>query len=208
MESYSLYKYADYDQYLQCQIRTNRKKLHRTWVTEVTIMKIVNYLTSLIPYPTLGLCHGTRSGFEQRMFMSHLPGCTVIGTEIAPTASAFPNTIEWDFHNMKPEWEGAADFVYSNSLDHSYDPEKALGVWVDSLKPSGLCFLESWATTNCVQGSSSDPFSWSYAGIYDLISRWGLNKYGIFNTFFLGRKKINNRYIKGQIIVIKKGTEK
>ncbi|MBK6621188.1 MAG: hypothetical protein IPG32_10020 [Saprospirales bacterium] len=49
--------------------------------------------------------------------------CEVIGTEISDSASKFSHTIEWDFHEVKPEWIGRADFIYSNSFDHSYDPE-------------------------------------------------------------------------------------
>ena len=26
------------------------------------------------------------------------------------------------FPEVKPEWIGKADFIYSNSFDHSYDP--------------------------------------------------------------------------------------
>ena len=33
-------------------------------------------------------------------------------------------------------------FIYSNSLDHSYDPEKALDSWMSCLNEKGLCFIE------------------------------------------------------------------
>ena len=72
-----------------------------------------------------GICHGTRRGKEQEWFRKYL-GCGVIGTEISDTVEQFPHTIEWDFHETKAEWINSADFIYSNSLDHSYDPKKCL----------------------------------------------------------------------------------
>ena len=46
----------------------------------------------------------------------------VLGTEISSTATNYPNTIEWDFHDVKEEWVSNVDIVYSNSIDHSYKP--------------------------------------------------------------------------------------
>ena len=47
----------------------------------------------------------------------------VIGTEIASDAeNRFPNTIEWDFHNVKDEWLNNVDFIYSNSFDQQIVP--------------------------------------------------------------------------------------
>ena len=76
-------------------------------------------------------CHGTRQGFEQKWFSKNLE-CKVIGTEISDNANDYKNTIEWDFHNVKKEWIGSVDFIYSNALDHSYDPNKCLK-FVDEL---------------------------------------------------------------------------
>merc|ERR1711920_1130260 len=66
----------------------------------------------------------------------------VLGTEISDTAEQFPNTIQWDFHNAKAEWLSAADFIYSNSLDHAFDPLRALTQWMRCLQPRGVLFLE------------------------------------------------------------------
>jgi hypothetical protein len=66
----------------------------------------------------------------------------VIGTEISDTATRFPHVIQWDFHNVKEEWIGNIDFIYSNSWDHSFDPDLMLEQWLKCLKPGGLCFLE------------------------------------------------------------------
>ena len=36
----------------------------------------------------------------------------MIDTEISETAEQFPNTIQWDFHKVKPEWLSSVDFIY------------------------------------------------------------------------------------------------
>jgi len=92
----------------------------------------------------------------------------VIGTEISPTATQFPNTIEWDFHNTKPEWIGSVDFIYSNAFDHSYKPAECLRGWMECLSPKGLCILE-WS--NCHNGSSKmDPFGATIEEYRDMIN--------------------------------------
>jgi hypothetical protein len=42
-----------------------------------------------------------------------------------------------------PDWLAKVDFIYSNSFDHSYDPEKCLNTWIDSLRIGGLCILDT-----------------------------------------------------------------
>jgi len=36
----------------------------------------------------------------------------VIGTEISHTAEQFPDTIQWDFHNIKEEWINNTSFFH------------------------------------------------------------------------------------------------
>src|SRR5204862_6070360 len=89
------------------------------------------------------LCHGTRNGGEQKFFLSSLSKpATILGTEISDNAAEFPMTIEWDFHEVKPEWIGAADIIYSNSWDHSYDPRKLFSAWLSCLRLGGVMVLE------------------------------------------------------------------
>lgn len=42
-------------------------------------------------------------------------------------------------------------FVYSNSWDHSYDFDRCLTVWMDSLRTGGRCFL-SWTRLHADDG--------------------------------------------------------
>ncbi len=119
----------DHEHYMKIQTNANRKKINNIWAREEDIATISDYIKSRFSTLEFGICHGTRRGLEQKWFSKFLD-CSVIGTEISDTAEEFDNTVQWDFHEVKAEWIGKADFIYSNSLDHSYDPEKALNSWI------------------------------------------------------------------------------
>lgn len=132
----------DYDLYKEVQTRGNKFKLDKQWVPEDHVRILSEHVKSMGLAPGFGICHGTRQGFEQMWFRDHLNGAEVIGTEISDTADQFPHTIQWDFHEVKPEWVGATDLVYSNSWDHSYDPVKAFTAWASCLSPKGVMLLD------------------------------------------------------------------
>lgn len=177
---FELYRYykvdgsLDYDKYRETQIKGNRKKIDKTWVAEENIEFLSNYIRTTIQGAEFGLCHGTRRGREQEWFRKYLDA-EVIGTEISPTAVQFPNTIEWDFHETKPEWIGNVDFIYSNSLDHSYNPEKCLNAWMSCIRKGGVCFLEH--TSGHESATHLDPFGAHIAMMPYLILRWGKGRY-------------------------------
>jgi hypothetical protein len=93
----------------------------------------------------------------------------VIGTEISDTAEQFPHTIQWDFHETRPEWINAVDFIYSNSLDHSYDPDKCLNAWMSCVKEDGICIIEH--TSKHEHSTQLDPFGAHITQMPDLISK-------------------------------------
>jgi len=144
---YLLHQFKD-TEYLNEQRKSTKRKIltgHRqTWVTESTIRSIAGYVVKHTNNSCIeGLCHGTRVGNEQRTFLENLPiGSKVLGTELEPEAARFPNTIVWDFHELKDEWVGKFDFVYTNAHDHCARPKEALNNWVKCLNDNGFLFLE------------------------------------------------------------------
>jgi hypothetical protein len=129
------------------------------FVKESHVEALANYLNKTNKKPSFGLCHGTRRGLEQEWFSKHLTGNPeVIGTEISDTADQFENSIQWDFHEENPEWEARADFVYSNSWDHAFDPNKAFSAWAKSLKPGGLMLLDHTKGQTPEAANALDPF--------------------------------------------------
>jgi hypothetical protein len=177
---WSVYPYLDedghfdYERYRKTQILANKRKIDTVWVREENIRFLAEYLRESLRSPTFGLCHGTRRGLEQQWFRKYL-GCEVIGTEISDTAAGFPDTIQWDFHDVKPEWIAATDFIYSNSLDHSYDPQKCLNAWVSCLRPEGLLIIEH--STDHVEARETDPFGARLAVMPYLILDWSMGAY-------------------------------
>jgi hypothetical protein len=178
----TLHKYVkadgsfDYERYRAVQIEGNHLKLANVWVVEENISFLSDYLRTR--KPRFGICHGTRRGKEQEWFRQRL-GCEVIGTEISDTADQFPNTIQWDFHDVKPEWLGAVDFIYSNSFDHSYDPEKCLNAWMSCLRPNGICIIEHSNMHDTMGASELDPFGASIFVMPYLIATWSKRKFAV-----------------------------
>jgi len=54
----------------------------------------------------------------------------------------FAKTLQWDFHEIKPEWVGSCDFIYTNSWDHAYDPREAFKAWCECLSTKRNSYLE------------------------------------------------------------------
>lgn len=183
-----LHTYPDYDTYKKIQIEANERKLDWVWAREENIRiaseKLFDWIT-----PKFGICHGTRRGEEQAWFKKYL-NCQVIGTEISPTATQFSNTVEWDFHEIKPEWVGACDFIYSNALDHAYDPSKALSAWRDCLKDCGVLVLEWGGGHN--KNSHIDPFAATVDEYISILK----NVFGVDDAAFIQKKtRIKDRVL-------------
>ena len=215
---YSIYPYHNaagefsYYFYTKHQGRMSTKKVHRTFALVETIEQIVAYLHAREIKPTFGLCHGVRNGNENQWFRERLPGCVVLGTEIGPLAETFPNTIRWDFHEVKPEWIGAVDFIYTNSLDHAYSSEKAVTNWMRCLTPSGRCFIEYWGDEKVINsGSPTDPFSADLGSVIELVTQWAADHHQIETVLPLSRTHIEgfreHPDAKGGLIVIASRSE-
>lgn len=143
--------------YSREQERGNRAKIAQVWTNEANLRGLSHWLKDHEIKPSFILCHGTRNGFEQRIFHDEF-GCEVLGTEISSTASQFPMTVQADFHETRDEWLGKADIVYSNSLDHAYDPAKAIRAWASAVRDGGVIVLEKASDSDPRGVSDLDPF--------------------------------------------------
>ncbi len=157
----------DYERYRSVQLAGNQRKLRAQWVDEATIRYLAGFVREAVPGAQFGICHGTRRGNEQRWFAQYLEPCRVIGTEISDTALEFPNTVQWDFHEPNADWTGRADFVYSNSWDHSYDPPKMFRAWLEQLAVGGVLLLEH--TNQHIEVTELDPFGASLPELIALL---------------------------------------
>jgi hypothetical protein len=148
---------ADLEGYRREQEKGNRAKIDQVWTNEINLTFLGEWLRRHGMEPRFVLCHGTRNGFEQRVLRGFF-GCEVIGTEISSTASQFPMTVQADFHDPQPQWREKADLIYSNSLDHAYDPAKALRAWAECVRDSGFIVLDKASDSDPHGVSDLDPF--------------------------------------------------
>lgn len=154
-----LHEYSSYEEYRKVQIYHNYRKLDRVWADTDTLDLLGEALIELYGEgPIKGICHGTRNGFEQNYLNDKFDSLQVIGTDISPSARDYPNSVEWDFHDANPDWLGQYDFVYSNSLDQSWQPRQALESWLGQLRPGGVVVIEYSEEQSPVAAGEMDPF--------------------------------------------------
>lgn len=164
----------DLDAYRQIQEAGNKAKINVVFADEKTLRFIADYL----PTPLKGICHGTRRGMEQK-WLSEMTGADVIGTEISETATSFPNTVQWDFHDRNEAWVGQFDFVYTNSHDHAHDPAKAITAWVEQLKPEGALVIEHTTRHTPEFADERDPFGVRPEFFPYLVAKWGAGRFAV-----------------------------
>ncbi|HEX3861959.1 MAG TPA: hypothetical protein VHY35_09750 [Stellaceae bacterium] len=158
-----LFQYLDrdgnfnYEKYRSVQEDGNKAKIKNRWTNKNNINLVASYLRRYANPLNFGICHGTRQGHEQLWFREAL-NIEVIGTEISETATEFPYTIRWDFHEINVAWLDKVDFIYSNSFDHAYDPEKCFRAWWQTLRRGGFCILEHTKMHTPAGVSQLDPF--------------------------------------------------
>ena len=172
-ELVKIHKYKNYDEYKKTQIYFNKLKIDKVWADRDTLKIISDFLKENIRLNNIkGLCHGSRNGFEQNFFNNNIPGAQVIGTDISETAKDFKDSIVHDFHEEKKEWYDNFDFVYSNSLDQSYDPKKALNTWLKQIKKDRYIIIEH-SDQHAVRASNKmDPFGVETNFFPYLLTEW------------------------------------
>lgn len=169
-----IHKYKDYNEYVQCQKKANERKFDKCWCVEKNIEAISEYLKSKIENIENGICHGVRQGHEVLWFNKFL-NCVVIGTDIGKAEKEY--VIQHDFNKQKKEWIGKFDFVYSNSFDHAFNPEKTFNIWFDQLKTGGFVILEydrrqEHTGEISMSVNKTDPVSIRFKELEKLINKW------------------------------------
>jgi len=158
-ELVKIYKYKNYEEYKNTQVFWNKKKINHVWADKDSLLEVSDFVNKNIYKENInGLCHGSRNGFEQEFFNINIKNSKIIGTDISDTANTFKNSVVWDFHDIKDEWLNHFDFIYTNSLDQSYDPKKALTTWLGQIKINGYIFVEHTDQHSVRASGKMDPF--------------------------------------------------
>lgn len=152
-----LKKYKSYEEYKDIQSSYSQMKKNCIWVHNSTLDYIVQQVKNITKTNLFGICHGVRNGYEVKYLQKKLPESKIIGTEISDVSSNLDYVIQWDFHEIKNEWINNVDFIYTNSFDHSYNPELCITNWMKCInKENGICFIE-WTSDHNVGGGPEYP---------------------------------------------------
>jgi hypothetical protein len=172
-ELVKLYKYKNYEEYKETQIFYNKQKINHVWADEFTLGKVASFIKENIKKNEIkGICHGSRNGFEQSFFNKNILNSKVIGTDISETATDYKNSVIWDFHKVNDKWINCYDFVYSNSLDQSFDPKTALTSWIGSINKGGYVVIEHTDQHSVLASGKMDPFGVEPNFFPYLLSEW------------------------------------
>jgi hypothetical protein len=177
----------DYEKYRKEQTRKAKKDPMAIWADPKTLDVIAEYAKQRIPSIDLVICHGSKAGMESNHLANALR-CEGIGTDIAPPDHA-EGVVQWDFHEDAPQWNGRASVIYTNALDHAYDPKKAMDAWVRQLAPGGMIFIEHTMLHAPEGSSASDPFGAHPLIMPYLVLEWGRGEYCVIDIIKPPHKK-------------------
>ena len=145
-------KYKEYDKYKSKQIERAESKWGRHEPYESQFKAHLRDMWKQVS-PTVGkpdtiCCMGVRSGTELFEFRDYCPDAEIWGTDITENIKTIKNDddkihiVLQDFNNLPDNWENKFDLVFSNSLDHAFDPKETLKEWTRVTKPGGFIMLE------------------------------------------------------------------
>ena len=203
---YYLHEYKSYKEYKKLQIFHNKRKIKNIFADEKTLRRVGNILLKEFDQKTkiTGLCHGSRNGFEQNFLRSFSNKMQVIGTDISETAENYENSLIWDFHNIKEEWVENNEFIYTNSLDQSWQPKVALQTWLSQLKPEGILIIEHTSSHGPDNTSKIDPFGVRPTVMPYVLTMWFGSQISIEHSV---DKKGNGKKLDAWLFVVKKNVK-
>ena len=85
--------------------------------------------------------------------------------------------IKWDFHKQNPDWIGRFGFVYTNSLDHSYNPGLAVKILMAQLKPGGKLIIHDNGEMEYLRNeifNAADCSGLSHEELLDLLKEYNV----------------------------------
>lgn len=140
-----------YAQYLKDQKHRARTKWGRKHdydeIFKQQLRLTIKDVRDQIGYPEKICCMGCRTGTEVFEFKEVFPKAEVHGVDIAENISTIRTHLDvrielQDFNKLPKDWQGRFDLVFSNSIDHAFDPIKTFSEWQRVTKPGGHLLIE------------------------------------------------------------------
>lgn len=111
------------------------------------------------------LCLAARQGGEVRAFIDQ--GAFAVGIDLNPGRKN-RYVVVGDFHDLQFA-DGSVDYVYTNSLDHAYEPDRIIAEVRRVLKPDGRFIVEAIASEE--GGAPAGPYeAMVWSGPDDLLN--------------------------------------
>ena len=160
--------YKEYSDYIEFQSeKTKNPEKRQKWLNEEWNLKLDGFKMEFSKFgnalgkDTKALCIGARTG-QEVVALKEIGVEDAIGIDIVPHP---PHVIEGDMHNLDFEDE-TFDFIYTNVIDHSVDPEKMMAEMERVLKVGGHIFLQ------CQFGINQDKYTETIieSPIYDILT--------------------------------------
>ena len=136
--------YDNYEDYIKFQKQktedpTKRKKwLNEEWRSKIDGFKHeFSRLSNFLTHDKRCLCLGARTG-QEVVALNELGLSDVVGIDIVPNE---PHVILGDIHNLGFE-DNSFDFIYTNIIDHSVDPQKMISEAERVMKVGGIMMIQ------------------------------------------------------------------
>jgi hypothetical protein len=181
-----LIKFSSYQEYLDAQELRSKSLRRRSHFLPREIYRVCEYIKRKDLVIADGVCHGARTGLEVDEFKKWLP-VSMFGTDLFPKQTGNSKVVQWDFNRPKGKWRRRFDLIYSNSLDHSPDPERTLQVWMNQLTSSGLLVLQ-WSSRH-TRVRKADCFGGSLLDYLRLINLRGVTQDLIYTSVRRRRRR-------------------
>ena len=206
LKDYFLSEYSSYEEYKKTQIFHNVRKINKVFADKTTLKRVANIVLNEFKDENhiKGICHGSRNGFEQNFLRELSERIYCIGTDISETAKNYENSVHWDFHDVNQSWIGSQNFIYTNSLDQSWQPKVALQTWLSQLKPNGMLIIEHTSAHTPTNASKSDPFGVRPTVMPYILTMWFGSQISIEHSV---EKKDNGRKLDAWLFVIRKNVD-
>lgn len=148
---------TDYKSYLKKQITRAESKWGRKHdydeIFKQQLRLTIKDVEEYIGYPEKICCMGCRAGTEVFEFKEKFPRSEVCGVDITKNIESIRTHLDvhfelQDFNKLPKDWENMFDLVFSNSIDHAYDPIATFKEWLRVTKPGGYLLIEFSTTAS------------------------------------------------------------
>lgn len=133
-------------------------------------------------------CMGCRQGTEVFEFKERFTKAKVYGVDITDNIDSIRTHLDvhiekQDFNKLPDDWEDKFDLIFSNSLDHSYDPEQTIKEWARVTRSGGHMLLELSTTpaNNIEHSFTKSDVNKLFSGLL-VLTKWESPERNIFTV--------------------------